>query len=84
MTQYERVAETRQQWSTPAAGNGPQTLRMTFPAKGGPRNCPVAGCPGRVETRTAMRVHFLHQHVLKTVVITKDVPEEEEEEDNST
>ena len=38
MTQHGRVAETHQQCSTPAAGTGPQTFRMTFPAKGGPRN----------------------------------------------
>ena len=73
ITQYGRVEEIRQQWSTPAAGAGPQTFKMTFPAKGGPRNCSVAGCPGRVATRMAMRVHFLHQHVFDTVVILEEV-----------
>ena len=38
MTQHGRVVETRRLWSTPAAGAGPQTFRMTFPAKGDPRN----------------------------------------------
>ena len=42
---------------------------MTFLAKGGPQNCPVEGFPGQVVTRTAIRVHFLHQHVLDTMVI---------------
>ena len=69
MTQHESVAETRQRWSNLSAGAGSWTFRMTFPAKGGPWSCPVKGCPGRVVTRTEMQVHFLHRHVLDTVVI---------------
>ena len=46
--------------------------RMSFPAKGGPRKCPVAGCPGRVATRTEMRVHFVHRHVLDIMVILEE------------
>ena len=42
---------------------------MSFPAKGGPRRCPVTGFLGDLETRTAMRVHFMHQNVHGTVVI---------------
>ena len=72
MTQHGRVAETRRSWRTLAAGAGPRTFRMSFPAKGGPRSCPVEGRPDRVVTRKAMRVHFLHWHVLKTVVILED------------
>ena len=72
MNQHGRVAEIRRQWRTPAAGSGPQTFRLTFPEKGGPRNCPVEGFPGRVATRTAMQVHFLHRHVLDTVVILEE------------
>ena len=72
MTQHGRVAETLQQWSTLAAGTGPQTFRMTFPAKGGLRNCLVAGLLGRVATRTAMRVHFMHRHVLDIVLIMEE------------
>ena len=72
MTQHGRVVKIRQKWITPAAGTGPQTFRMTFPAKGGPRNCPVAGCPGRVATRTAMQVQFLHRHALDTMVILEE------------
>ena len=72
MTQHGRAAGRRRQWSTPAAGVRPQIYRMSFPEKGGPRNCPVAGCPGRVETSTAMRVHLLHRNVLDTVVILEE------------
>ena len=72
MTQHGKVAEICQQWSTLAAGTGPRTFRMTFPATGGLRNYPVAVWPLRVTTRTAMRVHFLHQHVLNTVVILEE------------
>ena len=69
VTKHRREAEIRQQWSTTAAGIGPQTYRISFPAKGGPRKCPVAGCPGRVATRSAVRVHVVHRHVLYTAVI---------------
>ena len=69
MTQHGRAARRRRQWNTPAVGSGPQIYRMYFPAKGRPQKCPVAGCPGRVATRTVMRVHFLHRHVFNTVVI---------------
>ena len=46
---------------------------MSFPAKGGPRRCPVVGCPGALATGTAMRVHFVHWHVHDTVVILEEV-----------
>ena len=69
MTQHGRAAGRRQKWSTSDAGVGPHIYRMSFPAKGGPRKCPVMGCPGRVEKRTAMWVHFVHRHVLDTVVL---------------
>ena len=72
MTLHGRVAETQRQWSTPAAGAGPWTFRMTLPAKGRPRSCSVEGCPGRVATRTEMRVQFLHRHVLNIVVILEE------------
>ena len=45
---------------------------MAFPAKGGLRICPVERCPGQAATRTEMRVHFLHRHVLDTVVILEE------------
>ena len=37
-------------------------FRMTFPAKGGQRRCPVEVCLGRVATRTVMRVHLNEDH----------------------
>ena len=69
MTQHGRVAEIRQQWSTPDAGTGPQTYRMTFPAKGGPLSYPVAGCLGGVATSTAMRLNLWYRNVIDTMVI---------------
>ena len=69
VTQHRRAVEIRLQWSTPAAGIRPQTYRMSFLAKRGPRKCLVAGCPYRVAMRTEMRVHFVHRHVLNTVVV---------------
>ena len=36
----------------------PTTYRIEFPNKGGTRELPVEGCPGRARTRTVMRVHF--------------------------
>ena len=72
MTQHGRAAKRRRQWTTPAAGSGPQRYHKSFPEKGGPQKCPVEGCPGRVATRTAMRVHFVHRHVLDTVVILEE------------
>ena len=32
----------------------------------------MEGCPGRVTTRTAIRVHFVHWHVLDTVVMLEE------------
>ena len=45
---------------------------MNFPTKGGRRQCPVVVCPGVSETQAAMRVHFVHRHVHKTVVILEE------------
>ena len=73
MTQHGRMEEARRIWRTPATGDRPRTFRMAFPAKGDPRGCPVEGCPGRAATRTAMRVHFLHRHILDTMVILEEV-----------
>ena len=72
MTQHGRVAEARRSWRTLATGNGPRTFWMAFPAKGGLKSCLVEGCPGRATTRTAIRVHFLHRHVLDTMVILEE------------
>ena len=45
-----------------------KTYRMEFP-KGGAKDCPVEGCPGRAGTRTAMRVNFWRRHVQDKVII---------------
>ena len=73
MTQHGQAAEERRICKTLATGKDSQTYCMSFPAKGGPWSCPVEGCTGRVATRTEMRVHFLHQNVLDTVVILEEV-----------
>ena len=52
-------------------GEEQKTYRMDFP-KGGTQDCPVEGCPGRVGTRTAMRVHFWRRHVQDTVIILEE------------
>ena len=55
---------------------GGYTMAMEHPGRGGWasdfQNCLVEGFPGRVATRTAMWVHFLHGHVLGTVVILEE------------
>ena len=53
-------------------GDEPRTYRMAFPARAGPRPCPVEGCSGQASTRTAMRVHFWHRHVRDTAVILEE------------
>ena len=53
-------------------GDDPRNYRMAFPAKTGPRPCPVEGCSGQAATHTAIRVHFWHQHVQDTVVILEE------------
>ena len=68
LTQHGKAAGQRRQW-TPHKETRAQTYRISFPTKGGPRRCPVEGCPGTLATRTAMRVQFLHRHVQDTVVM---------------
>ena len=72
MTRHGKAAGQRRQWNTPEEGRVPQEYWMSFPKKGGPRTCPVEGCPGKMATRTAMRVHFVHRHVLDTVVMLEE------------
>ena len=59
MTQHGKAKEEQWSWSASATGGEPRTYRIDFPTKGGPRGCPVEGCPGRAGTRTAMRMHFV-------------------------
>ena len=54
-------------------GNDTIIFRITFLAKAGPRPCPVEGCIGQAETRTAMRVNFWQRHVRDTAVILEEV-----------
>ena len=68
MTQHGQAAEERWIWEALATGGDPQTYRLAFLAKGGPRSCPVEGCPGRAGTRTAMRIHFYNRHVRDVVI----------------
>ena len=72
MTQHGWVAEAQRIWRTLAIGDEPQTYQMAFLANGGPQSCPVEGCPGQATTRMAIRLHFLHKHVLDTVVILEE------------
>ena len=60
---------------TDAATGGvgePHTYRIEVPTKGGTRECPAEGCPGRSGTRTAMRVHFWRRHVRDVVIILEE------------
>ena len=47
-------------------------IRMDLPTAEGLRKCPFEGCRGQAETRTAMRVQFLHIHVRDTVIILEE------------
>ena len=72
MTQHGREALIWRQWSTPAAWTIPQMYSISFQAKGGPRKCMVMGCPCRMAMRTVMWVHFVHEHVLNTMLIKEE------------
>ena len=50
-------------------GDNPRTFGMTFPVKAVPRPCPIDGCNGRAEMRTAMQVNLCHRHVRDNMVI---------------
>ena len=67
MNRHWKAAGQQRLW-TPQTESGAKTYRMSFPTKGGPRRCPLEGCPGALAMRTAMRVHFVHWHVQDTVV----------------
>ena len=71
MTRHGKAAGRRRLW-TPHTESGANTYRMSFLTRGGPRRCPVEGCPGTLATRTAMRVHFVHWHVQDTVVMLEE------------
>ena len=75
MSQHGKTKERRWTWTNAATGGGggeePATYRIEFP-KGGMKECPVEGCPGRAGTRTAMRVHFWRRHVRDVVIILEE------------
>ena len=71
MTRHGKAVGRQRLW-TPQAEGGARMYRMSFPTKGGPRLCPVEGCPGALATRTAMRVHFVHRYVQDTVVMLEE------------
>ena len=72
MTQHKRVAVQRSQWDTLAKGRVPQEYRMSFLKKRGLQTCPVEGCAGKMAKKTAMPVHFVHWHVLNTLVMLEE------------
>ena len=71
MTRHGKLEGRRLQWTTQTEDRA-QVYWMSFPEKGGPRICPVEGCLGKLATMTAMRVHFVHRHVLDTVVMLEE------------
>ena len=72
MNQHRKARERKWAWTDAATGGEEQkTYRMEFP-KGGTKECPVEGCPGRAGTRTAMRVHFWRRYVRDTVIILEE------------
>ena len=63
MLQHGNSKEEKWRWTDAATGGGggggePNTYRIEFPTKGGTREFPVEGCPGRAGMWTAMRVYF--------------------------
>ena len=71
MNRHGKAAGRQRLW-TPQTEGGDKTYRMSFPTKGGPRRCPVEGCPGDLATRKVMRVHLVHRHVQDTVVMLEE------------
>ena len=75
MIQHGKAKEDKWSWTDAATGGGggePNTYRIEFPTKGGTRECPVEGCPGRAGTQTTIRVHFWRRHVRDVVIILEE------------
>ena len=72
MTQHGRAEGRRRQWTTLATGRVPKVYQISCPEKRGRQTCSVEWCPVRMSTRTAMQVHFVHRHVLNTVVMMEE------------
>ena len=75
MSHYGKARERLWTWTDAAiggeGGGEPKTYRIEF-IKGGTKECPVEGCPGRDGTRTAMKVHLWRQHVRDIVIILEE------------
>ena len=71
---HHGVAKGRlgQEGNEAEGGNKTRTYSMMFPAKDGPRPCPVEGCSGWSSTQTDMRVQLWNWHVRDTVVILEE------------
>ena len=73
MIQHGKVKADKWSWNEASMGGGEtHTYRIELPTKGGMRECPVEGCPGRARTCTAMKVHFWRQYVQDIVIILED------------
>ena len=72
VTQHGQAAEERWSWEALDTRGEPRTYRMAFPTKGGPRSCPVEGCPGRAGMRMAMRMQFFNQNFRDIVIILEE------------
>ena len=68
-TKHGKAKGGRWNWETTPPIGDTRTYSMILPTVRVPKNYPIKGCTGRVETRTAMRVHFFHQHARDTVII---------------
>ena len=56
----------------PDRGQGSPGIPDVVPGKGGTADMPRGGVPGKMATRTAVQVHFVHRHVLDTVVMLEE------------
>ena len=73
MIQYGKEKADKWSWAEASTEGGePHTYQIEFPTKGGTREFPVEGCPGKAGTRTAMRVHFWRRHVWDIVIILEE------------
>ena len=75
MTHHGKTKERWRNWTDTAMrgrGEEPTTTYWIEFTKGGTREFPVEGCPGRAGTRTAMRVHFWRRHVRDVVIILEE------------
>ena len=68
-TQNWNATGGRRHWGTTAPNRDPHTYKMTFLTAGDLRNWPVKECWGEAYMRTAMQVHFYHQHVRDNMII---------------